>query len=420
MKRIFPYILLAAAVLLAAAGCKKDEPLPTVQFGAALYTVYSHGSVQVAVLTEAPVEKDLVVPVYFGGAAVKETDYSVSADAVTIAAGADTGYLEITDIALSEEKQIVLTLEAPDGYDTGLRAKAVVSPVAEEALIYSFETPAADLLESYTATVTVTGAVSGKSFKATEDLEIPLVVHGDGAGAVRASSVRIAAGQASGQAVFSLTDPAYSGMAPASVSADPAGSRFLPGDTGSLLLTVRGIQTPDKLLGTWQFDHIVELAQIEEWFLAMEDDPAIIPKHNDGFTLTFAKEGDNVVLTPGTSGDFAAFFRKATVTLTAPKNSNGPVLGTCTADDNNGWYAEAKEAATQQNTYYKLSQANRSFDNTAEKPGEAVVVFRLRSDGNLAVELRDYDAPPFGFMWWDDKKFDIEMFSFASVFTPVR
>jgi hypothetical protein len=52
--------------------------------------------------------------------------------------------------------------------------------------------------------------------------------------------------------------------------------------------------------------------------------------------------------------------------------------------------------------------------------GEAVVVFRLRSDGNLAVELRDYDAPPFGFMWWDDKKFDIEMFSFASVFTPVR
>ena len=404
MKRIFPYILLAAAVLLAAAGCKKDEPLPTVQFGAALYTVYSHGSVQVAVLTEAPVEKDLVVPVYFGGAAVKETDYSVSADAVTIAAGADTGYLEITDIALSEEKQIVLTLEAPDGYDTGLRAKAVVSPVAEEALIYSFETPAADLLESYTATVTVTGAVSGKSFKATEDLEIPLVVHGDGAGAVRASSVRIAAGQASGQAVFSLTDPAYSGMAPASVSADPAGSRFLPGDTGSLLLTVRGIQTPDKLLGTWQFDHIVEL----------------IPKHNDGFTLSFAKEGDNVVLTPGTSGDFAAFFRKATVTLTAPKNSNGPVLGTCTADDNNGWYAEAKEAATQQNTYYKLSQANRSFDNTAEKMGEAVVVFRLRSDGNLAVELRDYDAPPFGFMWWDDKKFDIEMFSFASVFTPVR
>ena len=150
MKRTILLLLLG---VLALAGCKKDEPLPTVQFGAALYTVYSHGSVQVAVLTEAPVEKDLVVPVYFGGAAVKETDYSVSADAVTIAAGADTGYLEITDIALSEEKQIVLTLEAPDGYDTGLRAKAVVSPVAEEALIYSFETPAADLLESYTATV---------------------------------------------------------------------------------------------------------------------------------------------------------------------------------------------------------------------------------------------------------------------------
>jgi hypothetical protein len=361
-----------------------------------------------------------VVPVYFGGAAVRETDYTVSGDAVTIAAGEETGYLEITDVALSEEKQIVLTLEAPDGYDTGLRAKAVVSPVAQEALIYSFEAPAADLLESYTATVTLAGAVSGKEFKAAGDIEIPLIIQGDGAGAVRASAVRIAAGQSKGQAVFSLTDPAYSGNQPASVTADPAESRFLPGDTGSLLLTVRGVQTPDKLLGSWKFDHIVELAQIEEWFLVMEDDPQIIPKHNDGFTLTFAKEGDNVVLTPGTTGDFAAFFRKATVSLTAPKNNNGPVLGEYTADDNNGWYAEAKEPAYQQNTYYKLSQANRSFDNAAEKPGEAVVVFRLRSDGNLAVELRDYDAPPFGFMWWDDKKFDIEMFSFASVFTPVK
>ena len=417
MKRTFSIFLTALLVL---AGCKKDEPLPTVQFGAARYTVYSHGSVPVAVITEEPVETPLVVPVYFGGGAVKETDYTVSGDAVTIAAGEDTGYLEISDVALSEEKQIVLTLEAPDGYDTGLRAKAVVSPVAQEALIYSFATPTADLLESYTATVTLTGAVSGKEFKATEDLEIPLIIHGDGAEAVRASSVRIAAGQATGQAVLSLKDPAFSGNLPASVTADPAESRFLPGDTGSLLLTVRGVQTPDKLLGTWQFDHIVELAQVEEWFLVMEDDPEIIPKHNDGFTLTFAKEGDNVVLTPGTTGDLAAFFRKATVTLTAPKNNNGPVLGEYTADDNNGWYAEAKEAATQQNTYYKLSVANRSFDNTAEKPGEAVVVFRLRADGNLAVELRDYDAPPFGFMWWDDKKFDIEMFSFASVFTPVK
>lgn len=418
MKRRTIIFLLAG--ILALAGCKKEEPLPTVQFGTALYTVYSHGSVQVAIMTEEPVETPLVVPVYFGGAAVKETDYTVSGEAVTIAAGEDTGYLEITDVALSEEKQIVLTLEAPDGYDTGLRAKAVVSPVAQEALIYSFSTPTADLLESYTATVTLIGAVSGKDFKATEDLEIPLIIHGDGAAAVQASAVRIAAGQATGQAVLSLKDPAYAGNQPASVSADPAESRFIPGDTGSLLLTVRGVQTPDKLLGTWQFDHIVELAQVEEWFLVMEDDPDIIPKHNDGFTLTFAKEGESVVLTPGTTGDFAAFFRKATVTLDAPKNNNGPVLGAYTADDNNGWYAEAKEAAYQQNTYYKLSQANRSFDNAAEKLGEAVVVFRLRSDGNLAVELRDYDTPPFGFMWWDENKFDIEMFSFASVFTPVK
>ena len=419
MKRILLYSIFLSA-LFAAAACRKEDNRPTVQFGAALYTVYAHGSVQVTVTTDKPAETPVVVPVYFGGAAVKETDYSVSADAVTIAAGMDTGHLEITDISLSEEKQIVLTLEAPDGYATGLRARAVVSPVADEALIYTFETGTADLLESYVANVTVTGTVSGEEFKAKEDIEIPLTLLGDGADAVRATSIRIAAGQNKGQAQFSLMDPAFSGNVPASVAADPAASRFLPGDTGTLLLSVRGIQTPDKLLGSWKFDHIYELAQLEEWFFLMEDDPDLIPKRNEGFTLTFAKEGDNVVLTPGTSGDFAAFFRKATVTLTAPKNNNGAVLGTCTANDSNGWYAEAKEPPYQQNTYYKLSQANRSFDNSAEKLGEAVVVFRLKGDGNLVVELRDYDAPPFGFMWWEDKKFDVEMFSFASLFTPVK
>lgn len=419
MKRILLYSLFLSA-LLAAAACRKEDNRPAVQFGAALYSVYAHGTVQVAVCTDEAVAADLVVPVYFGGAAVKETDYAASGDAVTIAAGSDTGYLEIRDIALSEEKQIVLTLEAPDGYVAGLRAKAVVAPIAEEALIYSFETETADLLESYIATVSVSGSVSGSDFRAVEDIEIPFLLQGEGAGAVRAGSARIPAGSNKGQASFSLADPAFSGRIPVSVSADPSSGRFLPGDNGSLLLTVLGVQTPDKLLGTWRFDHIYELAQLEEWFFLMEDDPELIPKRNEGFTLTFAREGDDIVLTPGTSGDFAAFFRKATVSLTTPKNNNGPLLGRYTANDSNGWFAEAKEPPYQQNTYYKLSQANRSFDNKAEKLGEAVVVFRLTAQGNLVLELRDYDAPPFGFMWWEDSKFDVEMFSFASLFTPVK
>ena len=67
------------------------------------------------------------------------------------------------------------------------------------------------------------------------------------------------------------------------------------------------------------------------------------------------------------------------------------------------------------NTYYLLSAANRAFSKTEEKIDESIIVFTI-IDGNLIVELRDYDTPPFGKNWWDDGDFDADMFSFASLF----
>ena len=58
---------------------------------------------------------------------------------------------------------------------------AVVSPDMQEALVYSVSVARGYALESYIATINVTGTVSGKDFKAIEDITIPLVLSGDGA-----------------------------------------------------------------------------------------------------------------------------------------------------------------------------------------------------------------------------------------------
>ena len=58
------------------------------------------------------------------------------------------------------------------------------------------------------------------------------------------------------------------------------------------------------------------------------------------------------------------------------------------------------------------------FSKEKETIGEAVVVFTIL-DGDLVVELRDYDTPPFGTNWWDDGDFDADMFSFASLFVKI-
>lgn len=195
-------------------------------------------------------------------------------------------------------------------------------------------------------------------------------------------------------------------------------SRFIAGDNGSVSLAVRGLQTPDKLIGTWKFSKVYDLDELNSWFSDYGDDIDALPTHNDGFTLTFAKESDgSVTVTPGGNGDFSNFFRKATVSLSEPKNitPNPVILGKYTTYELNMFY-ENTNNIYQVNTYYELSSANRAFSSSKETSGKAVVVFSVTDDG-LNVEFRDYDKPPFGETWWDNDDFQPEMFGFASLFT---
>ena len=95
-------------------------------------------------------------------------------------------------------------------------------------------------------------------------------------------------------------------------------------------------------------------------------------------------------------------------------SSDGKVIGKNTVSECTMFMA-SDGYDTHTNAYYLLSAANRAFSKDKETIGEAVVVFTI-IDGDLAVELRDYDTPPFGKNWWDEGDFDADMFSFASLF----
>lgn len=125
-----------------------------------------------------------------------------------------------------------------------------------------------------------------------------------------------------------------------------------------------------------------------------------------------------VTLTTNGKGDFANYFREATITLTEPKNysTEGVVLGKYTVEEINMFQAEVIDDDSVIFTYYLLSNANRAFSADDEELGESVIAFRLTNDGKLEMQFRDYDMPPFGEMWWDDD-FDADMFAFCSVFT---
>ena len=186
-----------------------------------------------------------------------------------------------------------------------------------------------------------------------------------------------------------------------------------------MTIYVKGVLTPETILGTWEFDEIINLDELELWFEEMWDDPTLLPTHNEGFTLTFGGSEGSYTITPGGEGDFMNYYRETTISHTAPVNpvSGSITLGAYTSDEAQMFTAEV-DTPRQQITYFRLAEVNRAFSAETETIGAGTIAMRLRNDGKLEIYIKDYDQPPFGEMWWDG--FDPDMFSFAATFTKAE
>lgn len=437
MKRILTLIALAAAVI-ATASCDKEggNETPTVEFARSFYQLYSDSSVDIVVRLSQPAAQDVTIPLEFGGTAAINEDYTVDSPEVTILAGETEGAVTVSDAvetgtgdgteeaaAAGEDIEIVISIPAaPQGYTLGTRSSTVVGYNSQEALIYSFEFESADLLDKYIATLTVEGAVSGSDFVFAEQTVIPVTISGDGASlcSIEGEGFVFEAGDNTGTLTININDASYAGMAGMTLGVNTAeNDRLVAGDYPTMAVTVKGVLSPATLLGTWKFDEVINLEEVNYFFEDMWDDPELLPTHNDGFTLTFGGSDGNYTITPNDQGDFANYYRDATVTYTTPVNltSNGYVLGQYTSDEAQMFVAEA-DTPRQQITYFKLSQVNRAFSADTETLGAGTIAMRLRNDGKLEIYIKDYDQPPFGEMWWDG--FEPDLFSFASTFTKVE
>lgn len=418
-------IMAVAAAVISAASCEKDgdKDSPSVQFSRSLYEIYSQANTDVTIQLSQPSDKDVTIPLTFAGTASMDEDYSVSASSVTIQAGMTSGSVTVTDIAMAEGKEINISIaEVPEGYVSGSRVNAIVAFNSQETLIYSFECESGDLLDRYIVNLTVTGSTSGEEFAFQEKTTVPVSISGDGASLIGAETDGFVfeAGQNKGSIVLNITDPSYSGLAPATVTVNNAESgRYVAGDVASTAVYVKGMLSPATIAGTWEFDSMIDLEELELWFMEMEDDPELLPTHNDGFTLTFAGSEGSYTLTPNDKGDFANYYREADIAYTGPFNqtSGSVTLGKYTSDESQMFTAEV-DTPRQQITYFSLSKVNRAFSSETESIGEGAIAMRLRNDGKLEIYIKDYDQPPFGEMWWDG--YDPDMFSFAATFTKAE
>lgn len=407
--------ILTLAILSVA--CSEDGKI-AVEFEKTLYTVHGGGSVDIAVNVSEPAASDIRIGLIFSGSASADK-YAVGFDSVTIPAGETVGTVTISDIRISQDEQIAVGIgRCPAGYAPGTKSVTIVTVDAEELLICSFASTSDNAIGSYRARIDVSGAVSGKNLSLNEDVVIPLTASGAAASYLNFGGephALLKAGDKVAIAEFSLK-PGFEEGAEIKLGIKEGEDRILIGNNETITLKLYGAEIPEALLGTWKFDHVFDLEEIEYFFDDEGDDITLLPTHNEGFTLTFEKDDAGIItVTPNDKGDFAKFFRTATVTPTEPINysSEGIVTGMNTVSEINMFMA-MEDYDVHTCSYYMLSEANRAFSSEVETLGEAVVIFTL-VEGGLQVEFRDYDTPPFGEMWWDPD-FDADMFGFASLF----
>lgn len=429
-KRILTFVA-AAAAAVTISSCQKDDK-PTVEFEKSLYTAYAKRSVDVKVILSEPATENVSVMINSSGANAG-TDFELTGVPVTIKAGETSGTFSVKNLNLTQASPLNLGIECPSGYDLGTKFVTIVAPDPEETLVYSFELTKADVLGSYVAKIKVTGVTSGDKLSLNDDVIIPLKITGEAAPyvvfdpATKATNKTysgphavLKAGKSTATFKFSLKDGFKDGDKVGVTVDMDAAVRFIPGDNDSAEYTLYSANIPEAILGTWTFSKVFAVDELMKWFADMEEEgvPSQLPVNNEGFTLTFTKDESGVVtVTPNDKGDFAGFFREATMIPTKPINysSEGKPMGKNAVSECTMFMAyDGYEVHT--NAYYRLSAANRAFSKDNEAIGEAVVVFTI-VDGDLTVEFRDYDTPPFGEGWWEDAKFDPDMFGFASLFT---
>ncbi len=107
--------LLFAALwaLLGLAGCKTEDVYPTLKLEVSTNNVANDGSsMRIQVRLNGPISNDLSVPLTFSGNAQINTHFSLSAEAITVAAGADTGFITLTALPTTDttSRQVLVSL----------------------------------------------------------------------------------------------------------------------------------------------------------------------------------------------------------------------------------------------------------------------------------------------------------------------
>ncbi len=306
----FLFFVVAAAAVFVACDPNASETKPAVSFESALPLLDGSNGIFKVVVNDYAGTDPITIPVSFGGSAVKDTDYKVSAEAFVVGGESPVTEITVTPFAFSSGKDVTLTLELPEGFMAGKYPMASFT-FGEQQLYASFAGGTAEFIGSGEFTVNVFDG-NGQGRVLENGAEIAVEVDTQNSTAIEGThfnfvggkkAVVVAAGKRNGTIAVETVgdfDAEHN-----TIVLKLADDRFSAGDHESVTIEIKSYWA--QLDGTWQIsEFITDKAYMMDVWYCDETQFTGYPELNTSDKITIDIE--NGKFTPNITSNFKNYF----------------------------------------------------------------------------------------------------------------
>ena len=394
MKNIISIICLLLSMCFVA--CNDDdseEKGPQLAFSKLIYTLDAENPLEVEIQVSEPVQANTSVKFNVRGAAVQGEEYELSADEFVIPAGERTASITVTPKNNFEGgKTIKLELSPVEGYVLGEYNFTLIEVLTKGQLICAFAEENYVLPGELEVRMNAKDANTGKYFSASTDTKVPFIVgkHSTAIEHVHYEFVDnpdkmfvIPAKKSYGTIKIKFLKW-EEGKTTLFLLVPDGNDRVLTGDVDQTEIYIKGMTTPDRLVGKWAFKEVTSIEYLREnnWYGGL-DEVAHLPENNLPTDILEFVDG-GAKLKVHATGDMAKYFRDCDVKFLREQQLYLYEL------------AGIGRPPMVTASMLELSQANVNFSGTNEKLRAVQVGFRLLDDKEtLEVTVLDYEPTDF-------------------------
>ena len=370
-----------------------EEKGPQLAFSKLIYTLDAENPLEVEIQVSEPVQANTSVKFNVRGVAVQGEEYELSADEFVIPAGESTASITVTPKNNFEGgKTIKLELSPVEGYVLGEYNFTLIEVLTKGQLICAFAEENYVLPGELEVRMNAKDANTGKYFSASTDTKVPFIVgkHSTAIEHVHYEFVDnpdkmfVIPAKKSYGTIKSKFLKWEEGKTTLFLLVPDGNDRVLPGDVDQTEIYIKGMTTPDRLVGKWAFKEVTSIEYLREnnWYGGL-DEVAHLPENNLPTDILEFVDG-GAKLKVHATGDMAKYFRDCDVKFLREQQLYLYEL------------AGIGRPPMVTASMLELSQANVNFSGTNEKLRAVQVGFRLLDDKEtLEVTVLDYEPTDF-------------------------